>query len=704
MAARALVIVESPGKTKKINAILGAGYLVRASLGHVRDLPARAAPGSPPGLAGLDVAAGWRPAWEVIPTKVGLVAALRQAAGGGVIYLATDLDREGEAIAWHLRDLLGGSEDRYRRVTFSEITPDAIRAAFASPRAIDYALVDAQQARRFLDRVVGYTVSPLLSRRFSARLSAGRVQSAALRILVDRDERIRVFQAAPFYGADLRLPPGPGFSDPVVAQLVDEEGNVRRFDAQGDADAFVSRFAASAFRLAGVDVKHVVQNPRPPFTTSTLQQAASARLKMSVSDTMAWAQKLYEAGRITYMRSDAVALSAPAIAAARTWLVAAFGAGAVPDAPPTYDAKAGAQEAHEAIRPTDPAYAGTDLDDEAHRRLYDLIRRRLLASQMRPARLRSTIWRVVPAATGASEAVFVARGRVVVDAGFHRVLPPASAVDEPPAVPDLEPGHVWPARVPLEVSASWTKPPPRFTEATLVAELESAGVGRPSTYANTLKVLVERGYVFLDGRVFVVAPLGRLVCRALVRHFPGVTDVGFTADLERSLDEVAAGTLAYRVLLDRFYKAFSLELDSASADRDLHLPPPGPVPDLLCSSCNGPMALLFDAGAVAVACRYCAPAATLAWAPRRASRRVARRESDERAAAEQAAADQRLQARCAVCGGAQQRWKLSLGGYLHLCQAWPLCAGLAYEPGRKCRSGASRPSKRRAWPRRGRAS
>ena len=677
-----LVIVESPGKTRKINDILGAAYRVRASFGHVRDLPAKDSGSRPSALAGLDVAAGWKPVWEVIPEKARVVAELREAAGRGLVYLATDLDREGEAIAWHLRDLLGGPEDRFRRVTFSEITPAAVRAAFAAPRGIDYALVAAQQARRFLDRLVGYSVSPLLSRRFAARLSAGRVQSAALRILVDRDEQVRVFEATPFYGLDAKLPAGPGFDDPVVAQLVDDRGDVRRMDARADADALAAALAAVPFRLDAVEVVDASQNPRPPFTTSTLQQAASSRVKMSVSDTMAVAQKLYEGGRITYMRSDAVALADEAVAAARAWLVSAFGAAAVPPKPPVYPAREGAQEAHEAIRPTDPACAGADLADDAQRRLYALIRRRLLASQMRPARLRRTTWKLV-AHPPAGEAVpFVARGRVVVDPGFHRVLPPASAADEPPAVPDLPAGHVFAQPVPLEVSTSWTKPPPRFTEASLVAQLESEEVGRPSTYAQTLRVLTDRGYVLVDGRVFVVTPLGRLVCGALVRHFPRVTDVGFTAQFERSLDAVAAGKLACKVLLDRFYGTFSRELEAAGGDRDFSLPRPAVVRGLGCATCSGPMALLFDAGRLVVACRHCSPPATLAWAPKRAARKARRPESDAKAATEQAAADQRLQARCGLCAGAQQRWKLSSGGWLHLCQAWPACAGVAYERGR----------------------
>ena len=471
----------------------------------------------------------------------------------GTVYLATDLDREGEAIAWHLRELLGGSEERFRRVTFSEITPAAVQAAFERPRGIDYDLVHAQQARRFLDRVVGFTVSPLLSRRLRAGLSAGRVQSAALRILAERDEKIRVFTPAEFFGVDLALSIDDG--EPVTAQVVDADGNVARFDQRSDAEALAAHLASVPPTLDDVATVDASQNPKPPFTTSTLQQAASLLPKLSVSDTMAIAQKLYEAGRISCMRSDAVFVAPEAQAAAREWLTAAFGKGAVPDQAPQYKSKAGAEEAHEAIRPTNPA-AGPEGLEPDQARVYDLVRRRLLASQMTPARIRRTTWKLsAPGASGAAVVRLVAKGRVVVDPGFNRVLPPASAAGEPPAVPDLAAGTGCGRRgarrrrsLPPGPSRCRATPRRRWWPSS-----NRPGWAGPSTYANTLKTLVDRACVLLDGRVFVVTPLGRLVCARLSRHFPKVTDVGFTAALEKSLDEVATGWAGMHGLLDAFY-------------------------------------------------------------------------------------------------------------------------------------------------------
>ena len=701
MAAH-LVIVESPGKTKKINEILGSGYRVRASFGHVRDLPSRA-PAASGGRGrtggarggggevplGLDIAGGWKPTWEVLASKADVVAKLKAAAAGAeTVYLATDLDREGEAIAWHLADLLGGRPDRFRRVSFSEITPAAVRAAFAEPRRLDVALVRAQLARRFLDRVVGWQLSPLLGRRVQYGLSAGRVQTAALNLLVERDEQIRTFVAAPFWTVEVSLTVEAG-ADPVVAQLVDDAVKVVRFEERAELDEALVLARSAPLRLEGVDRQAATQNPRAPFTTSTLQQAASSRLKLSVSDTMASAQRLYEAGHITYMRSDAVALAPEAKAAARAWLVAAFGESAVPAKPPTYEAKAGAQEAHEAIRPTDPARSPTALGnvEDVDRHLYDLVRQRMLASQMAPARFERVTWRLVSEAQGGLR--FAARGRSVVDPGFHRVLPPESLADEPPAVPDVAVGRLWdPLRggdAVVEAVESHTKPPPRFTEASLVAELERQGVGRPSTYAQTIKTLIDRGYALLDRRVFVVTPLGRLLVDRVARYFAGLCDVGFTAKVEADLDVIAAGGRDHLAFLDGFYAGFREELGRAAGAADFCRPARLQLPGLTCPKCRRARLLSFFRGAMTADCPGCrreVPSLGLEWAPKRASRKARRPESATAADAEQSAADQRMQSRCPACSGALGRWKVQGGGYLHLCQAWPRCSGVVFEAGR----------------------
>ena len=570
---------------------------------------------------GLDIAGGWKPTWEVLASKAGVVAKLKAAAAGAeTVYLATDLDREGEAIAWHLADLLGGRSDRFRRVSFSEITPAAVRAAFAEPRRLDVALVRAQLARRFLDRVVGWQLSPLLGRRVQYGLSAGRVQTAALNLLVARDEQIRTFVAAAFWTVEVSLTVEAG-ADPVVAQLVDDAVKVVRFEERAELDEALALARSAPLRLEGVDRQAARQNPRAPFTTSTLQQAASSRLKLSVSDTMASAQRLYEAGHITYMRSDAVALAPEAKAAARAWLVAAFGESAVPAKPPTYEAKAGAQEAHEAIRPTDPARSPMALGnvEDVDRHLYDLVRRRMLASQMAPARFERVTWRLVSEAQGGLR--FAARGRSVVDPGFHRVLPPESLADEPPAVPDVAVGRLWdPARggdAVVEAVESHTKPPPRFTEASLVAELERQGVGRPSTYAQTIKTLIDRGYALLDRRVFIVTPLGRLLVDRVARYFAGLCDVGFTAKVEADLDVIAAGGRDHLAFLDGFYAGFREELGRAAGAADFCRPARLQLPGLTCPKCWRPRLLSFFRGAMTADCPGCrreVPALGLEWA------------------------------------------------------------------------------------------
>lgn len=692
-----LVVVESPGKTSKIGSILGPDYVVRASLGHVRDLPEtgnRPAgewtpfdPESPdvPGVSCTD----WAAHWEPLPKKARQISVLQSAGRHGTVWLATDLDREGEAIAWHLRELLGGPASRFRRVTFSEITASAVKAAFAEPRVIDQPLVDAQIARRLLDRVVGYTVSPLLGERLRQRgLSAGRVQSAALRLLADRDDEIRKFTAQPYWLVDLVV---DAAGRTVRLRLVGDDGNPKRYDDHAAAAAAVAALSAASLSLSDVTSVEQRVKPSPPFTTSTLQQLASSRLKLSVENTMALAQKLYEAGFITYMRSDAVAVSPEAQEAARRWVRDNVGPEALPPAPPVYKSKAGAQEAHEAVRVTDPARP----DEEVKRvvpealALYDLVKRRFLASQMTPAVFRKTTW-IVDADTPVGSQRLTAAGRVVVAPGWHAVLPPKPGKDDLQDLPDLPKGHAWPRGGRPAAVDKWTKPPQRYTEATLVAELERRGVGRPATYAQTLDVLRKRLYVIEDKRAFVVTPLGRLVCSILAARFKNVCDVAFTARVEQSLDLIAAGRMQYRAFLDAMWKRLQGELRLAAADESFQAPAPVPA-DLPCPSCGRSRRLRLLRRELVLACgnRDC-KLGTLEWAPERPRRASA---AADEADSDVQAADQRRQRRCSKCGGTSTRWSVATGGFVHLCDAWPACGGLecvAGPPSGRKRSGARR--------------
>ena len=696
---RQLVIVESPGKIKKIGKILGDGYVVKASLGHVRDLPMTSSrsPGGPePPLeesVGLTFDGRWTPTWELMPSKKKNVSELKKLGARGTVWLATDLDREGEAIAWHLREILGGDSGRFRRVTFSEITEAAVLAAFEDPRSLDMDLVSAYLARRFLDRVVGYTVSPLLGGKLYAGVSAGRVQSAALGILVDRDEQIRVFEAKPFFGVEVALPVGAEDGVRPVAEVLDASGGVARYDSRAEASAVLADLRSSPLSLVGVESSRQVQNPKPPFTTSSLQQLASSMLKFSVAKTMEVAQKLYEAGAITYMRSDAVFLAPESIAAARSYLEQVLGPESMPAEAPSYTAKAGAQEAHEAIRPSDPSKSADGLGLEGEQaQLYALIRARLLASQMKPAVFERTQWSLRGGAGGAVS--LVAKGRVVLDPGWQRVLPPPSAGDEPPVLPAVDdPYPVWrPGQFEPELQESFTKPPKRYTEAALVAELEAKGVGRPSTYAATLEKLIDRGYVFLDKRLFVVSPFGRVVDAHLRRNFAAVRDVEYTSKMETLLDRIAAGRMEYRRLLDHYWQGLSAEIEVARTDPAL-TPTPRPVVEAMsCPKCSGGVYAWIRKGVMKAVCRSrkCGFEDVFDWAPKKASRRRKKKESADSAAAEDAAAEQRASGRCPRCGGGLQRWKARTAGSIDLCGQWPACDHLKFAGGgRAARAGKS---------------
>ncbi|WP_460316618.1 type I DNA topoisomerase [Thermus oshimai] len=578
-----LVVVESPAKARSIGKMLGPGYEVRASKGHVVDLPER--------TLGVDVANNFAPTYEVKKEKKGVVEELKKAAKGRRLLIATDPDREGEAIGWHIARLLGRNPEEPIRVEFHEITPKVVRQAVEAPRPIDQNLVDAQQARRVLDRLLGYNLSPLLSQAFRKRaLSAGRVQSVALRLVVEREEEIEAFKKEVYWLLHGRF---QAEGQDLWASLYEVEGK-RLWTGQGEKEGRLHlkgegearRLAQEAlrfpYRVERVEVKERRKAPPPPFTTSTLQQAASSRLGYTASRTMRIAQRLYEGvdlpegtvGLITYMRTDSVRVSPEALALARGVIGEVFGPEYLPESPRVYrNRKEGVQDAHEAIRPTDPRRTPESVRphlSEEEYRLYDLIWRRFLASQMRDALYESTV-----VFLKGGPFLFRASGSVLKFEGYLKVWGREEDEEEPP-VPALPQGAE--ARL-LEVKPEekTTEPPPRYTDATLVKTLEELGIGRPSTYAPTLETLEKRGYVERKGRTLLPTPLGREVTDYLRRHFPQVVAYEFTARMEDRLDQVEEGKAPWPKVVLEFYEPFLQELAQ--------------VPKKTCPKCGRPLEL-----------------------------------------------------------------------------------------------------------------
>lgn len=572
-----LVIVESPAKAKTIAGVLGAGYVVRASLGHVRDLPDKE--------LGIDLDHNFKPTYHILRAKAKTLKQLREAlANADELYLATDPDREGEAIAWHLLQALK-PKVRTRRVTFHAITPADIQAAFAQPRAIDMQLVDAQQARRVLDRLVGYQVSPLLWKSTGGK-SAGRVQSVALRLVVEREREIRAFVPQEYWSIHADLAKPADHTQHFLARLIQVGAQKVGLDqaihlkTKADAEQIIADLKGAIYRVRDVKTDRKTRKPWPPFTTSTLQQSASARLHLSPADTMKIAQELYEGvdigegkpvGLITYMRTDSTAISPEAQAAARQMIMDTLGEKYLPATAPQYATKVkNAQEAHEAIRPTDvrryPKHLQTHLSPRQFQ-VYDLIWRRFVASQMAAAVYDVTSVNVAATVEGKPPYLFRAVGRDLVFEGFLRVWQEedkSDDEDEPQALPPLSANELLDllALIPKQ---HFTQPPGRYTESALVKALEERGIGRPSTYAAIIKTLKDRAYVVLEKRVLSPTPLGESTCDALIAAFPDVMDYAFTAQVEDWLDDVSRGERDWVKALGEFYTPFALALQSASA-------------------------------------------------------------------------------------------------------------------------------------------
>jgi DNA topoisomerase-1 len=555
-----LVIVESPAKSKTIHRILGRGFLVKASFGHVMDLPKRS--------FGIDVEMNFEPTYKVLAQRAPVVRELKSLAKDApMVYLATDPDREGEAIAYHLVLALKLPEGRFRRVTFHEITPEAVEKAFRNPGGLSNPRIQAQQVRRCLDRIVGYRLSPLLWEKISKRLSAGRVQSVALKFVVDREREIRAFKSEEYWEIVARFRKD---SRTFEARLAHLDGQPARLGARAEAERAATEIRAAAHIVRRVTREHKTERPFPPLNTSLLQQRASVELGFAPKRTMIVAQQLYEGidlggagpvGLITYMRTDSFRIAPEALSACRAWIRAAFGEAYVPPAPQNYRSPRAAQEAHEAIRPTHvektPDSIRGFLTADQYR-LYRLIWNRFVASQMKEAVYLSTEVEIA-----AGRATLLARGRLPVFDGFTRLLRPAEKDHQP--LPDLAEGERLQLET-IEPQQHFTQPPPRYTEAGLIKVLEQHGIGRPSTYAPTLATLVDRGYVRIAERRLVPTELGTLVTEKLERHFQNFINAKFTAEMEESLDSIEEGKADATQVVSAFYRDFTLELEKASIE------------------------------------------------------------------------------------------------------------------------------------------
>jgi DNA topoisomerase-1 len=544
-----LVIVESPAKAKTIEKYLGADYRVLASYGHVRDLPPKDGSVKPDEGFAMD--------WENYADKAKQLRAITdEAKKADRLILATDPDREGEAISWHVQEVLRGRKalpKAVERVTFNAITKQAVTDAMKRPRELDTDLIDAYRARRALDYLVGFTLSPVLWRKLPGAKSAGRVQSVALRLIVEREREIEAFRAQEYWSVTASLEQD---GTPFTARLIQWEG--RKLDRlaignEGDAQRAKADVEAGQFKVERVETKPLTRNPPPPFTTSTLQQEASRKLGFSADHTMRIAQQLYEDGTITYMRTDGVQMDHSAISAARGAVANRYDASYVPDKPRHYTAKAkNAQEAHEAIRPTD--FGKDRVGGGDHARLYDLIWKRALASQMASARLERT---TVDMADGTGRHVIRATGQVVLFPGYLALYEEGSdeEAEDAKRLPRIKEGDA-PAKKGVQAEQHFTQPPPRFSEASLVKRMEELGIGRPSTYASIIKTLKDREYVRVEKNRFIAEESGRLVTAFLERFFERYVGYDYTAGLEEELDDVSGGRAGWQAVLDRFWHDF----------------------------------------------------------------------------------------------------------------------------------------------------
>ncbi|WP_133407440.1 type I DNA topoisomerase [Parashewanella tropica] len=704
---KSLVIVESPAKAKTINKYLGKDFVVKSSVGHIRDLPtsssaksttatktaAEVRKMSPEEKAkykkqkdkkalvarmGVDPENGWKANYQILQGKEKVVHELQTLAEkADCVYLATDLDREGEAIAWHLQQIIGGDESRYQRVVFNEITKSAIQDAFSKPSELDTNMVNAQQARRFLDRVVGFMVSPLLWKKVARGLSAGRVQSVAVRLVVDRETEIKAFVPEEYWDvfAKLNTAGGETFKLEVAKHLGESFKPKNEAQAQVAVDAVQ---AASNISVSTRDVKGTQSKPSAPYITSTLQQAASTRLGFGVKKTMMMAQRLYEAGHITYMRTDSTNLSKEAVDSVREMIAKEYGDAYLPAQPIRYGSKQGAQEAHEAIRPSNVSVEAAFLNDMERdaQRLYELIWRQFVACQMTNAQYDATKIKVQ-----AGDYELKATGRTLKFDGWTRVQPALKKKNEEENdLPMLAVGDALSLKS-IEPNQHFTKPPARFSEASLVKELEKRGIGRPSTYATIISTIQDRGYVKVENRRFYAEKMGEIVSERLLGSFPDLMSYDFTAGMEQTLDDVAHGELEWKSVLDGFYKDFTGKIEDAEKEPEEGGMKPNHMvlTDIECPTCERPMGIRTGTTGVFLGCSgYALP-------PKERCKTTMNLTPGEEAISsnDETAEVEALRAmhRCKICGTAMDSYLIDEGRKLHVCGQNPTCEGYAVEKG-----------------------
>ncbi|ATF09027.1 type I DNA topoisomerase [Candidatus Enterovibrio altilux] len=699
---KSLVIVESPAKAKTINKYLGKNFIVKSSVGHVRDLPTGASQGgkkatsmSTKGLSmeekervkkeknkkslinkmGVDPFRGWTANYQILLGKEKVVSELQTLAGKAeIIYLATDLDREGEAIAWHLREVIGGDENRFKRVVFNEITKNAIQQAFQTPGELNMDGVNAQQARRFLDRVVGFMVSPLLWKKVARGLSAGRVQSVAVKLLVEREHKIKAFIPQEYWNihADTTVP------SQSTLRLVVAQQNDKAFKPlnQTQAMAATDELQKASYKVSDREDRPTSSKPPAPFITSTLQQAASTYIGFGVKKTMMLAQRLYEGGYITYMRTDATNLSLEAVETARQFISNEYGDKYLPSASIKYSSKGNAQEAHEAIRPSSIDVKADDLQgmDSNAQRLYDLIWRQFIACQMKPAKYDTGTITVK-----AGNFTLKAKGRTLRFDGWKRIHRPMDK-NEDTTLPHVDIG-AWLSLDKVEPKQHFTKPPARFTEAALVKELEKRGIGRPSTYASIISTIQERGYVRIQQRHFYAEKMGEIVTSCLNRSFADLMDYDFTARMEENLDQIAMGSKNWKIVLDNFFKAFSNDLTKAELDElEGGMKPNNIVlTDIDCPTCTRKMGIRTASTGVFLGCAgYVLP-------PNKRCKTTINL-MDEEGIVHVLAEDietvaLRAKKRCQICKTAMDAYLIDKNCKLHVCGNNPSCDGYMVEKG-----------------------